>query len=78
MGGIHVFEVLIELRLRKRDRTLGRGSLEDVGAAACGAAPPALSPATLSCRPAALGCDADAHGYSQHRDGAHDRVPSDA
>ena len=82
MCRIHVFEVLVELRLLKWNRTLGSRSLEDVGAAACGgasgAAPPAVSPTTLSCRPAALSGAADAHGYSQRRrDGAHDRVPSD-
>jgi hypothetical protein len=43
MGGIHVFEVLIELRLRKWDRTLRRRFLEDMGAAArAGASPAAL------------------------------------
>jgi hypothetical protein len=78
MGGIHVFEVLIELRLRKRDRTLGRRLLEDVGAAARAGTSGAAPPATLSCRLAALRCAADAHGHSQrHCDGAHDRVASD-
>jgi hypothetical protein len=45
MGGIHVFQVLIELRLWKRDRTLGSSFLEDMGAGA--GASPAASPAAL-------------------------------
>jgi hypothetical protein len=45
MGGIHVFQKLIELRLRKGDRMFGVGLFDDVdttAAASAGASAPPL------------------------------------